>query len=176
MAKPVIAIDFGGVLSIHSRSADSDGHYNTAIDMPHAAESLQALQNANFSLVLNSFCGKARAYATHKSLEAAGHTQYFTDIVFVRDKLNKGMVTRKVGASVMIDDSLDVLRRIQATDPQCSILLWFKDRNDPARAPPGIVTVQSWPEIVTFLTTLPTPLSRAADTHLDITSLVHAPL
>lgn len=172
MASPVVAIDFGGVLSIHSRQADTQGHRSVTINMPDCLQALEVLHVHNFKFVLNSFCGRSRAEETRDSLRACGQAKIFSDIVFVKDKLEKGLVTKKYGASVMIDDTLSVLTKIQTADPDCKTLIWFKAPDDHGHPPAGIITVTNWQDIVKYLTTTPIPY-RAPDDRMNIRAFVY---
>ncbi len=62
--KPVLAIDFGGVMSVHDRGAGNE-HFKTNIDMPNCIDVLRTLSQ-KYELVLVSFCGKSRAIETQK--------------------------------------------------------------------------------------------------------------
>lgn len=96
---------------------------------------------------------------------------YFSELVFVRDKREKGKVTQKYGASVMIDDRLDVLTHVQAMDPGCRALVWFKPADDHGTAPAGIVTLANWKDVVQYLLSHP-PVARAP-TPMDISRVVY---
>lgn len=106
MAKGIIAVDFGGVMSIHDRGAGHE-HVKTEINMPHCIESLRHLAQHN-DLVLVSFCGYNRALETKKAVDTT-IPGVFKRLIFVKDKTKKGLVCAAIGAGFMIDDSDRVL-------------------------------------------------------------------
>lgn len=147
----VINVDFGGVLSQHDGANAARGHVSTEVNMPGAVDGLTLLKEQGHKLVLNSFCGKARAQKTKLAINKQ-LPDIFHRVYFVKDRNFKGSITKATGADVMIDDRLDVLESISKLDPTCPLLLWFTDKNGKASA--KIKPVQSWPQIVDFVSTI----------------------
>lgn len=118
MARPVLAIDFGGVCSVHAQHTDGE-HVETRMNMPGCVETLRLLAQ-RFDLVLVSFCGRSRAVATKASVDATV-PGLFRDLVFVRNKKDKGIICKTLGASALIDDRPDVLATLL---PPCRPILF----------------------------------------------------
>jgi hypothetical protein len=143
--RPVIAIDFGGVLGVldHSNPKDRTAdHFKTDVDMPGAREALAELGKTH-DLVLVSYCGRARAIETRNAInrELPG---VFSKQYFVRRRDFKGFVCTHIGASVMIDDRTDVLKHIIAPCQPVLFSNWAAlagktwSRVEPIRRPDGI--------------------------------------
>jgi len=122
-SRPVIAIDFGGVLSVHDRGGSE--HFKTDLDMPGCIDALKLL-SVNNDLVLVSFCGKSRAFETKQSIEQT-IPGLFKRLIFVKDKKFKGKVCSVIGASFMIDDREEVLDHI--VDPCVPVLFGSSNKN-----------------------------------------------
>jgi hypothetical protein len=148
--KPLsIAVDFGGVLSIHDKSnTDGKEHRSTSINMKDAMDCLKLLKSQGHKLYLNSFCGKSRAVETKKAINEQ-IPGLFDGIYFVKDKKFKGLITKMLGCDVMIDDTLDILLEIQK-NKTCSNLIWFT--GDPSfddkRTAENITNCDSWQNII----------------------------
>ncbi len=151
----VIGIDFGGVLSVHDNKAlrlensyyhalstdetrnphenqasvqnDFRGkeHKNTSIDMPRAKESLEILQKNGHELNLISFCGKARAQQTQKSLDDEKLSKLFKNQCYVKSKQSKNELCQYLGCHFMIDDNLEILNNIRKHNPNI-VTIWFE--------------------------------------------------
>jgi hypothetical protein len=122
-----IGVDFGGVLSIHSkyRSLDEDEHHSTQIDMPDAIISLIKLKEIGHRLYLISFCGNRRANETNQTiLQTFPKNDLFDGIYFVRRTTYKADVCRALGCDLMIDDTLKILNNIRQLIPTMK-LIWF---------------------------------------------------
>jgi hypothetical protein len=160
-----IAVDFGGVLSIHDKgNLDGRAHKSVSINIPDALDSLKFLKSQGHKLYINSFCGKGRAALTRQALidNASG---VFDDVYFVRDKKFKGLVTKYLGCDVMIDDTLEILTRIR-DDKTCPEVIWFA--GDPTFSDPRhtLPKFKSWPQIVEYIGTIKP--SAIADDSVDL--------
>jgi len=117
-----IGIDFGGVLSIHDNAGAE--HINTTIDMPYALEALQQLKNDGHTLFLISFCGRKRAYETHKTILM--HPGLFEREIYVKDRADKGKICASLGCHFMIDDRQDVIDAV-ITDSKMTHTILFTE-------------------------------------------------
>lgn len=118
MSKPVIAVDFGGVLSVHDKHANTGAqHKNTTIDMPGAMDALRHLSQ-KFDLVLVSFAGKARSQETKQSILDSAAASLFSQLIFVKDKAFKADVCAGIGAVFLIDDRQDITQSLRSTTCQ----------------------------------------------------------
>ena len=167
MIPRTVAIDFGGVLSIHQESTSSE-HRSTAINIPGSIEALEAMKKFGHKLYINSFCGRSRAIETRDSINKKV-PGLFDGLYFVKSKPYKGYITKFIGADVMIDDTLEVLEEIQKIDPTCH-LIWFT--GDPgfshhAPIPNGIIEFDSWSKIVDYINSL-TTTPRLPDSKVNV--------
>lgn len=138
-----IAIDFGGVLSIHDREKTVPGgeHMNVSINMPEAMDILWALKNNKelpVELYLISFAGKTRAKETYDSLTTCA-PGLFDKYFFTKKKEFKKDICEHIGADIMIDDTLSILTDISNVNKNIQ-LYWFQ--GDPTFA----VTSETIPE------------------------------
>lgn len=165
-----IGIDFGGVLSLHDRGADNEGHKSDAIDMPNALETLQKLKSLGHKLILISFCGKGRAIKTKDSVMATC-LDVFDRLVFVKNKKFKGEICRKYGCDLMIDDTLELLKDIyKSLGNHC---IWFV--GDPSTdvsngCPKNIIQIEDWDDILEKLSSF-NKVSKPED--IDVSKLVY---
>lgn len=124
-----VAIDFGGVLSIHSRGEEEEtGHRSVTINMPGVMDALDQLRQADFTLILNSFCGRSRAQETYNSLVASG-VNYVTPpkLTLYHDRMPIGISAARlhlvqVAARVLVARSVVVymlLLFLQLQDQPC---------------------------------------------------------
>jgi hypothetical protein len=162
-----IAVDFGGVLSIHDKESveqnsngeaksDNNGHRSTAINMPDSIESLRLLKDQGHKLFLNSFCGKARALETQKGVDEQT-PGLFEKLYFVKNKKFKGDVTKFLGCDVMIDDTLEILVDM-AKSNSCPNLIWFTgDPNFDDKTKNNVESIKeakSWKQIVELVSSI----------------------
>ena len=152
----IIGIDFGGVLSVDDTLVSSP-HRNTAVDMPGAKEALAELSK-DHKLFLISFCGKRRAMETKASIIAAGLSNYFTGLYFVKHPDYKSQLTRYLGCHIMIDDTVQVLDNIRTNDDKIITILFN--------------TATTWYEIPAIITSL-TNTENPRDDTIDITRLCY---
>ncbi len=119
-----IGVDFGGVLSVHgNKNTDGKEHRNDEIDMPDAIESLKFLKSLGHKLYIVSFCGKARAVGTKKSIEET-LPNLFEGVYFVKDREYKKYICDYLDIDVMIDDTLTILEDIKQYILNISIILF----------------------------------------------------
>jgi hypothetical protein len=152
-----IAIDFGGVLSVHDAKNDTGSeHHNVSINMEGALEALVTLKKAGHKLYLVSFCGRRRAVETMESINTSA-PGIFDGLYFVKDKAYKKHICAYLGADVMIDDTLPILVDIaQNAEPRQLILF----SGDPGFKTQGntrvlaIAKLDSWSRIVELCATL----------------------
>ncbi len=156
--RPVIAVDFGGVLSVHDSRKAGQAHFKTDIDMPGALDVLRHLSKTH-DLVLVSFCGKTRAKETRDAIQAQA-PGIFRDLIFVKDKKSKGTICQMLGASYLIDDSEEVLNGCQLP---CRPV-WFGEHTHPHV---NWLTAKTWKELKPLQGQLHSPVS------MDVTKLVH---
>jgi len=174
-----IGVDFGGVLSVHD-GANTDGseHRATLINMPDAIESLRLLKDLGHKLYLNSFCGKARAIETKKSLDE-NVPDLFDGIYFVKSKKFKGDVTKYLGCDVMIDDTLDILMNIHQYNT-CPNKIWFKgdpsrnqtETSQPEELDANIISADNWKEVVAICSNIKP--SAQPDVSVNISSKIYS--
>lgn len=117
--KLIIAIDYGGVCSIHSEQYENNNlDKEIGINMEGCLDALFKLKENGHRLILNSFCGKKRAESTRKyfyTLEAEHNKPIFDEIYFVKKRDYKKHICDKVGADILIDDRLDILNLVNPT-------------------------------------------------------------
>lgn len=132
-----IAVDFGGVLSIHdSKNTTGSEHHNVSINMAGALEALASLKKAGHKLHLVSFCGHRRAVETAESIGKSA-PGVFDSLYFVRDKAYKKHICAYLGADIMIDDTLPILVDIAKHGEPRQLILFsgdpgFKNQENPA--------------------------------------------
>lgn len=123
----LVAVDVGGVLSQHDKGYTGAEHVNTAIDMPKALETLEALSKITivdstgktvpkYKIMILSFCGYRRAVQTAESLRK--YPEIFKDMYFVKDRNYKGYLCKHFGCDIMIDDRKDVLIEVRKCSPK----------------------------------------------------------
>ena len=146
-----IAIDFGGVLSIHdAKNSTGSEHINLSINMPGALEALVALKKAGHKLHLVSFCGRRRAIETAESITKCA-PGIFDGLYFVKDKVFKKHICAYLGADVMIDDTLPILVDIAKHTEARQLILFAGDPGFEEQGNtriPTITKVTSWVGVV----------------------------
>lgn len=137
-----IAIDFGGVLSIHDRKRTdhTTEHINTSIDMPDVITNLQKLVDVGYHLNIVSFCGRRRAIATKQVVD---ETELFENQFYVKDKQYKVDVCASQGCHFMIDDRIDILRTF--SDSNTIPILFSNRRNS------EFVTFDNWNDLTDYI-------------------------
>lgn len=146
----VIGIDFGGVLSIHDSkyiNQQNLEHRNTLINMDYAIDSLKQLHINNNHLYLISFCGKKRAYDTHKSIGDSGISYLFKNEFYVKDRQYKKNICSYLGCHFMIDDNLDILDDIKKNNPLI-VTIWFNGSKHSSHK-----VAKNWKEVIKIIDT-----------------------
>lgn len=167
-----IAVDFGGVCSVHAERYESDETKDLEpINVPGTVESLQALRQAGHTLILLSFCGAKRAHTTNAYL-LEKHTDLFDMLVFVKKRSSKAAVCKKYGIDVLIDDRVDILTTIAPTQ---GILFTYEDTlagKTPPKGPRGMLVASGWQEVLELVPRVKS-LNLPIQPDLDITRLCH---
>jgi hypothetical protein len=115
--------------------------------MPGAIGGVVALKARGHKLILNSYCGRARAKETRAVIEANDVVnKAFAELVFVNDRSKKGQVCLDHHAHVHIDDSPAVLAEIHKQMPSCHLIL-FENGDSSARLYPTW-HCNGWPAVV----------------------------
>lgn len=177
MDRPLrIGIDFGGVLSAHSRnSTRSKEHISTTINIDSAVESLVNLREFyECELYLISYCGLARARATKEEVDKLG---VFTETYFTKTKLLKNNVCRHLGIDVFIDDTLEVCINVRKNSSPNTHVIWFQ--GDPtfekgkSNTRLNIIQTKSWEETVEYISNIGT--TRVLEqSDVEITDVIHS--
>lgn len=143
-----IAVDFGGVLSVHD--SDNAEHKNTCIDVPNGIESLEKLKNAGHKLYLVSFCGKKRAKETKESIETNKLDYLFEKQIYVKNTKFKRPICELHNCHFMIDDRTDILGSFvkeESTSQTVPILFGSEDER--------FKSAQNWNEVVDIIEQVP---------------------
>lgn len=145
-----IAVDFGGVCSVHSEryeAKDMDGL--EPINVPGCVEALQEMKKQGHKLYLLSFCGAKRAKSTRDYLNEK-HKDLFDVLIFVKNRKFKANLCAKHGIDVLIDDRQDILSNIKPTQ---SILFTYEDTlaGKAIQAPKNMAVASSWEEVLKVL-------------------------
>lgn len=109
--QPVIALDAGGVIFVHSRDVSSkEDTSNVTNWMEKSGDVIQRLLDQGRNVVVNSFAGRATGEATTIAIQNVFNIPVY--IVSNRDR--KWEVLASLGQpSIMIDDTPDVLLTIR---------------------------------------------------------------
>ena len=148
-----IGVDFGGVLS--AKDTEGAEHINTAIDMPFAVDNLLKLKALGHKLFLISFCGKARAIETKRSLETTNITEdmtciaLFDDIFFVKDKSFKRQMCEYLNCHFMVDDREDIQFDVQNSSCKTIPILFGQRKHS------SLVPAYDWNVVSNIITSTP---------------------
>lgn len=163
-----IGIDYGGVCSMHDYKHEDDTfNGEVGINVENCMESLRELKSLGHKLVLISFCGARRARETQKYFYKLPENP-FSEVYFVKKRPSKQKICEFVGADVMIDDRLDILKVIQNTKT-----LHFKSHASDAdcKYTPDY-EAKNWQEVVEIIKTLK-PLGLVPQTKMSIQNLIY---
>ena len=130
--KPVLAIDFGGVMSVHDRGAGTSTLRPISICRT-VLMSMIFLKNTSW---FSYRFVESRAIKLKKTIPGI-----FSKLIFVKNKLKKGDICCSIGASALIDDSFDVLQKVKSP----CIPIWFGGTKYQ-----DWITVSGWNDLITL--------------------------
>ena len=148
-----IGIDFGGVLSV--KDTEDAEHVNTVIGMPFAIENLLKLKAFGHKLFLISFCGKARAIETKKSLKSTqvsgdmSCADLFDGIYFVKDIKYKRPLCEYLNCHFMIDDREDIQFDVQKSACKTIPILFGQRKHS------SLIPAYDWSVVTNIITSTP---------------------
>lgn len=165
-----IAVDFGGVCSVHSERYETKEEGIEGINVPGCIETLTALKAAGHKLILLSFCGARRAKNTRDYLTEK-HTGLFDELIFVKDRKYKSVICNRYGIDVLIDDRQDILSTVAPTQ---SILFTYENElaGKKTQAPKYMHIAKTWDDVPVILIRIK-KLDLAPNNSINISKLCY---
>lgn len=159
MIKPIIGIDIGGV--IISRTNDSSdtsffgAHYLKSAAVAGAYEYIAKIAKAGFEVHLVSKCG---ANTERKSKEWLAHHDFYgitsvhpRNVHFCRERKEKAIICRKIGATHFVDDRLEVLSYLNTVEHRFLFDPVEREVQKHSRFLRFVIRTNSWEELDTLI-------------------------